>query len=134
MDKLVYDVNMISGKIKNAIVAAIATIAPFALSLPAYAADCNTQHGTTFNWGCQGDGKGTIVSVFVTIFNWVSAAVVIAIIGGVVYGAILYSSSGGNKGRAEQGISVIRNAVVALILYVGMFAIINFLVPGGLFN
>lgn len=131
MDRLVYDISMIRGKVKAIYAYILAVTASIALPLPVSADACNTKHGTTFDWGC---GSNPIIDMFITIFNWASAAVVLAIIGGVVYGAILYSSSGGNKGRAEQGIGVIRNAIIALILYVGMFSIINFLVPGGLFN
>jgi hypothetical protein len=69
-----------------------------------------------------------------TVLNWLTIGVAIAVIGGIIYGAILYTTSGGNKTQSQKAIGVIRSSVLALILYFGMWASLNFLVPGGIFN
>lgn len=91
--------------------------------------DCGTN--TYFDWNCGGQG---IVGLLITIVNWLAIGVAIAVVGGIIYGAILYTSSGGNPEQSKKGIDTIRNAIIALILYFAMWALINFLVPGGLFN
>lgn len=112
---------------------AISVILPMTLPDVSYAADCNGTT-TTFEWGCGSDGKSAITGVFITVFNWLAVGVTAAVIGGIVYGGILYSASAGDRSRAEKGMATIRMAVIALILYVAMFAIFNFLIPGGLFR
>ena len=57
----------------------------------------------------------------------------IAVVAGIVFGAVTYASAGGNKKKKKKGISFVTNAVIALVLFIFMYAIINFLVPGGLF-
>jgi hypothetical protein len=84
---------------------------------------------TYFNWGDQ-----TITGMLMTIFNWLAVGVSIAVVAGIIYGAILYITSAGDSGKAQKGIEAIRNAVIALILYFAMFTLLNFLVPGGLFT
>lgn len=101
--------------------------------LPAnsFAAKCGETE-TFFDWEC--DSSNTIPSLFVTILNWVAAGVIVVVIGSVIYGSIMYSSSGGNPSQAKQAIGIIRNAVIALILFASMYTILNFLVPGGMFT
>jgi hypothetical protein len=90
---------------------------------------CGTK--TFFNWGCNRKG---IVGALMTIFNWLSIGVTIAVLIGIVYGAIIYTTSGGSPERAKQGIGIIRTAILALLMFFMMWATLNWLVPGGLFN
>ena len=95
---------------------------------------CGTAH-TFFDWGCNGvDDKDSILTVLVTISNWLAAGVVIAVIGGIIYGAIMYATSAGDAGKAKSATEIIRNAFIALILYFLMWAFLQYIVPGGLFN
>jgi hypothetical protein len=89
---------------------------------------------TTFDWGCTPGGDNAIMEVIMSIFNWLSVGVVVVVIIFVVVGAIQYmtGSQGGSGEKASGGISTIRNAVMALGLYFIMWALINYLVPGGL--
>ena len=72
--------------------------------------------------------------MLVTISNWLAAGVVIAVIGGIIYGAIMYATSAGDAGKAKSATEIIRNAFIALILYFLMWAFLQYIVPGGLFN
>ena len=96
--------------------------------------ECGTAH-TFFDWGCNGaDDKDSILTVLVTISNWLAAGVVIAVIGGIIYGAIMYATSAGDAAKAKSATEIIRNAFIALILYFLMWAFLQYIVPGGLFN
>jgi uncharacterized protein (UPF0303 family) len=97
-----------------------------------FARTCTDSRGkdyeTTFDLGCN------IEDILMTILNWLAVGVTIAVVGGVIYGAVLYTSAAGNAEQAKRAMGVIRNAFVALLLYFAMWAILNWLVPGGLFN
>ena len=95
---------------------------------------CGSAH-TFFDWGCNGvDDKDSILTVLVTISNWLAAGVVIAVIGGIIYGAIMYATSAGDAAKAKSATEIIRNAFIALVLYFLMWAFLQYIVPGGLFN
>jgi len=64
----------------------------------------------------------------------VTSLVVLAVVGGIVYGGFLYLSARDNSGQTQKGVTVITNSIVALIAWVFTYALINFIVPGGLFN
>lgn len=82
--------------------------------------------------------KGTTVETNV-IFVWLSSiikfltvGVGIAATGGVVYGGFLYLTAQGNAGKTQKGVATILNALIGIVMYALAFAIINFLVPGGI--
>lgn len=83
---------------------------------------------------CGSSSNLIIINILIVVVNFMSIIVGLAVLIGIVFGALLYTSSSGNAEQAKRGIGYIRNAVIALVLYVFMFAIINFLVPGGLFS
>ncbi len=92
---------------------------------------------TYFSWGKACDDSqdgGQIMGLFLTIFNWLAIGVSLAVIAGIIYGAITYTTAGGAQDRAKKGIDIIRNSVIGLVLYFAMFSLLNFLVPGGLFK
>lgn len=104
-------------------------IAPASVS----AADCDGTP-TFFEWNCDPAEEDQITPLFLTIFNFLAIGVSVAVVGGIIYGAITYMTAGGSPERAKKGLEIIRNAVIALVLYFAMFALLNFLVPGGLFS
>ncbi len=95
----------------------------------------NTECGvnTFFDWGCDNSGKEQITPVLITILNWLAVGVTLAVIGGIIYGAIMYTTSGGNSQQSQKAMGIIRNAFIALVMYFAMWALLNWLVPGGLF-
>lgn len=103
------------------------------VSAPAHAAeDCNGT-ATFFKWNCSG-GDNQIMSVLGQILNWLAIGVSVAVLIGIVYGAVMYASAGGNEAQTKKAIGIIRNAIVALILYFAMWAILQYLIPGGVFS
>ena len=67
------------------------------------------------------------------VINIMTTGVGILAVGGIVYGSILYTSAGGSSDQTKKAIGIITNVVIGLIAYALMYAITNFLVPGGLF-
>ncbi|HXH26611.1 MAG TPA: hypothetical protein VNG90_01820 [Candidatus Acidoferrum sp.] len=87
----------------------------------------------------KNEGSGVITSnpIYVwmlAIMKFLAAGVGISVTAGIVYGGILYSSSQGNPAQTKKAISVIVSAVTGLILFIMMSAIVNFIIPGGIFQ
>jgi hypothetical protein len=76
--------------------------------------------------------KNPIYGFLIIAIKFLSAGVGIAVVGGIVWGGILYASSTDNASQKQRAVSVIINALIGLLLYVFMFAIINYLIPGGI--
>lgn len=66
--------------------------------------------------------------------NILTAGVGIAAIGGIIYGSVLYTSAGGSQEQVKKAMGIITNVVIGVIAYALMFAGLNFLIPGGIFN
>jgi len=75
-----------------------------------------------------------IYTVLLIGIQFLSAGVGIAVVGGIVWGGIMYLTSRENAGQTQKAISIIINSLIALLLYIFMFAILNFLIPGGIFS
>lgn len=118
-------------KIISALILAIA-LCGVMVTAPAMAAECGGVE-TSINFGCPSSAKGAgaIESIMLMVINFAAVGVGIAVVGGIVYGGIRYTTANGNASSAQQGIMIIVNAVIGLVLFIMMYAIINFLVPGG---
>lgn len=81
--------------------------------------------------GCDEEGTPAIGGVLKFIMTILSVGVGIVAVGGIVYGALLYSSARDNGGQTEQAMTIIRNVVIGVLLYIFMITILNWLVPGG---
>lgn len=110
------------------------------------AADCDPQTQSccggveTSIFVCEQDGTGTSIEntgvwgILLVGLNIMAAGVGVAALGGIVYGAILYISAGGSPDQVKKAIEVFTNVVIGIIAFAGMYALLNFLVPGGLFT
>ncbi|HET9411444.1 MAG TPA: hypothetical protein VFO38_01185 [Candidatus Saccharimonadales bacterium] len=58
----------------------------------------------------------------------------VACVGGFVWGATMYATARANAGQTEKGRMIMLNSVIGLLLFIFMFAILQFLVPGGVFT
>lgn len=74
----------------------------------------------------------TIRDVLIEILKFLSVGVGLAVVGGVAAGGIVYATAQGSPGKTQTGIKIITNSVIALVLYLLMFAILQFLIPGGI--
>ena len=68
------------------------------------------------------------------IINIMTAGIGITAVGGLLYGGILYASSGGSPDNVKKAKTIITDIVIGLVAYALMFAFLNFIIPGGLFS
>lgn len=83
---------------------------------------------------CDDTGQGPVVNLLFQVINFMAFGVGIAVVGGIIWGGLLYASSNGDANKVQQAKTIIVNAVVGLLLFFFMYALVNYLVPGGLFS
>lgn len=92
---------------------------------------CDKKYDNSKDGGIEKNGVWALLLLAVNILV---AGVGVVAVGGIVYGSILYASAGGNTEQVKKGIKVIRDVVIGLIAFVGMYAFLQFLIPGGIFT
>lgn len=85
------------------------------------------------NGGAKAEDTG-VWGILLLVLNIMTAGVGILAVGGIVYGAILYTTSSQNADQTKQAKDVIRNVVIGIIAYASMYLLLNFLIPGGIFS
>lgn len=89
---------------------------------------------------CDQTNKGSniennaIWGLLLMVLNIMTAGVGIVAVGGIVYGAILYTTAGDKADQIKKASGVIANVVVGLIAYILLFAVVQYLIPGGVFS
>lgn len=73
-----------------------------------------------------------IVKYIDPLIQFLSALVGVAVVGSIIIGGIQYSSSGGDPQKAAAAKNRIRDAIIALVTFIALYALLNFLIPGGL--
>ena len=68
------------------------------------------------------------------VLYFLAGGVGLAVVGGIVWGAYLYITARANAAQTQQGQNTIINSVIGLLLFIFMYAILQFLIPGGLFR
>jgi|GEM_PF-1320063 len=66
------------------------------------------------------------------ILIFLAGGVGLAVVGGIVAGSYMYITARANAAQVEKGKNVIINSVVGLLLFIFMYAILQFLIPGGI--
>ncbi len=79
------------------------------------------------------DEKSPIIAIALGILNFMAFGVSLVVAGGIVYGGIMYASARDNSSQTQKAMTIIVDSVTGLIAFFFLWAIINFLVPGGLF-
>jgi hypothetical protein len=89
---------------------------------------------------CSQNNEGTdpknngVWGVMLIALNILTAGVGIAAVGGIVYGSILYTSAGDSSEQIKKAKEIIKNVVIGLAAYGLMYMVLNFLIPGGIFD
>lgn len=85
-----------------------------------------------------GDNKSvqtnSIFLILLIVIRFLTVGVGIAVAGGIIYGGLLYMTARGNSAQTHKAVITIVNSMVGLLLYIFMFTILNFLIPGGIFS
>ncbi len=82
----------------------------------------------------EGVENSGLWSILLTVVNILTAGVGVLALAGIVYGAVLYTSAGGNTEQVKKAYGIFTNVVIGVLAFAGMFALLNFIVPGGVFN
>jgi hypothetical protein len=105
---------------------------------PLVSADCGSIKTSIINCnpkvGANGVEGTTLWSLLLMVINILTAGVGIAAVGGIIYGSIMYATSGGSPENVKKARTIITNVVIGIIAYAFMFTVLNFITPGGLFN
>lgn len=88
---------------------------------------------TSINFGCKHVGN-PITDLAFAIIRLLSDGVGIVVIGSVIVGGIQYTSSRGDPKATEQAITRIRSSLMALLIFIFAYAILNYVIPQGLFG
>lgn len=83
---------------------------------------------------CDGEGDGVIFGLLRWVLSIMTAGVGIAAVGGIAYGALLYTTAESKPEQTKKAIGVITNVVIGIVAYAVMAIFLNFLIPGGVFN
>lgn len=83
---------------------------------------------------CSAGGASPITAILITIINFMAGGVGAAVIIGIIFGGFMYMTSDGEEAKAKQGRQIIANSIIGAVLFLFMFAAVQFLVPGGVFN
>lgn len=127
--------------VKTLIVAALLVVSGFSLATTSdtYADTCGGVETSIIHCDQTGGKSGGVENtgawgILLVAINILTAGVGIAAVGGIVYGAILYTSAGGSPEQVKKAMGIITNVVIGVVAYALMFSGLNFIIPGGLFN
>lgn len=112
----------------------------FLITNTASAAECGGVQTSIISCGQSGDTTGGRVEnsgawgILLLIINIMTAGVGILAVGGIAYGSILYASAGDKAEQTKKAVGIITNVVIGIVAYGLMYGLLQYLVPGGVFN
>lgn len=85
---------------------------------------------------CDADDEdgGMIFAILKEILKFLTAGIGIAAVGGIGYGALLYTTAESKPEQTKKAIGIITNVVIGIAAYALMYVFLNFLIPGGIFS
>lgn len=92
------------------------------------------QSGDTSSGNEEAIKNTGIWGILILTINIMTTGVGVLAIAGFIYGGILYTTSGGSPEQVKKARTVFTNVVIGIITFGAMFTILNFIVPGGVFN
>lgn len=82
---------------------------------------------------CSTESDNVVLAYLVGIINFLALGVGIVATCMIIVGGIEYIIAGGVPQKLEKAKSLITNALIALVTFIFMYAILQWLIPGGLF-
>ena len=88
---------------------------------------------------CDQDNSGDIESnaiwgLLLIAINILTAGIGLVAVGGIIYAAILYTTAQDKAAQVTKAKEVIFNVILGLVLFALMYAFLQFLIPGGVFQ
>lgn len=99
-----------------------------------YCGDGDQKVKISLDIGCRGEGGGImnpITDAIFAIIRFLSLGVGLIIVGSITFAGIQYTSSRGDPKATADAITRIKSNVIAFLIYVFSFAILNYLIPKG---
>lgn len=100
----------------------------------ASAADCGGIETSIIDCSVSGAQDDGVWGIIIQVINFLAVGVGIAVVGGIIWGGMLYASSNGDSSKSKQGVKFIVNSIIGLVLFMFTYAITDYLVPGGFFS
>lgn len=123
---------------------ALLPVASLASTTSVSAAECGGVATSIISCGqdnTDSDGNGKVDAqetgvwgILRLIINILIAGVGVLALAGIVYGAVLYTSAGGNTEQVKKAMGIFTNVVIGVLAFGGMWVLLNFLIPGGAFS
>ncbi|HMS92802.1 MAG TPA: hypothetical protein PKD28_00295 [Candidatus Saccharibacteria bacterium] len=68
------------------------------------------------------------------VVNIMTAGAGILAIAGIIYGSVMYTTAGGNQEQVKKARGILTNVVIGVIAFAAMWALLQWLLPGGVLN
>lgn len=68
------------------------------------------------------------------VVNIMTAGAGILALAGIVYGSVMYTTAGGNQEQVKKARGILTNVVIGVIAFAAMWALLQWLLPGGVLN
>lgn len=105
------------------------------LASPVHAADCGgVSTAILSSDACGTSEQGPMLGILTFTIKLLAVLIGIAAVGAIIYAGVLYSSAGNNNTQVQKSKSIITSTVIGIVLFAGMAAMLNWLVPGGVFS
>lgn len=103
----------------------------------AYAAECGGVQTAIISCKDVNNDKAetsAVWKILLLALQIMTAGVGILAVGGIVYGSVLYTTAGDKSEQTKKAITIITNVVIGIVAYGLMYTLLNFLIPGGIFD
>lgn len=80
------------------------------------------------------DGHSAIWYFLILVLNILTAGIGVAAVIGIIIAAILYASAEDKADQVHKAKDMIWNIVLGLVAYFAMYALLQFIIPGGVFS
>lgn len=117
----------VSASLAVPVLAPVPAIAQSTTSVQVKTNDCKVPSSQLNSSNCG------IIKMIVIITNIMSAIVGVVIVISIIWAGIQYSMAKSDPNAVAQARSRVANAILALFLYIFMFAFLQWVVPGGVF-
>lgn len=112
----------------------IVGVAPLAMSTQANALTCTVLPQSLCDSSDEGDLESSgIWQLIILVINILTALIGFVAVGVIAYAAFLYTTAQDSSEQTKQAKEMIRNVMIGLLVYVMMWAGLQWLIPGGIF-
>ena len=87
----------------------------------------------SINVGCRGKGN-SIIDLAFALIRFLSIGVGIVMVASLVFAGVQYTASAGNPQATAKALGRISSTAMAFVIYLLIFAILNWLIPAGIFQ